>query len=341
MPTLRIQLLARAERWTPLHSLGRALMRLFVLSLATALLIPTIVFAQQHRTVDAGRATAPGQPIPLLTQESLLPPPSVPVQEWLNGPDRQDFAWKVQISQDLTLQQRHLIQVRAIVKESDLPGGVPRPELHIVTKVADEHGNWLDGQSYTHFVQPAKFSRNDSVHPFANLYLRPGDYIIAMIAYDPVNHSGNVWRTKLTVSPASGPLADLGRDFPVVEFLPPAAAALGLTSADCQGQRHLVHFLVVDSHDDVLLRRSGALNRRLRIRACVVTRPDVVPKAGAREAGRYAQEKDPADLSSENAPAARPRSFQASSAQQPRLARFAPHRRICLDQFIWGLAYLT
>jgi len=207
-------------------------MRLSVLSLATVLLIPTIVLAQQRGAVDAGSAPAPGQPIPLLAQEGLLPPPSVPVQEWLNGPDRQDFAWKVQVSQDLTLQQRHLVQVRAIVKESDLLGGVPRPELHIVTKVADEHGNWLDGQSYTHFVQPAKFSRNDSVHPFANLYLRPGDYTIAMIAYDPVNHNGNVWRTKLAISSTSGPSADLGRDFPVVEFLPPAAAALGLTSAD-------------------------------------------------------------------------------------------------------------
>src|ERR1700730_10758638 len=161
------------------------------------------------------------QAIPLSAQDNT-PPPSVPVSKWLNGTERQDIVWKVEVFKDLTLQQRHLVQVLATIRGRDYLEGVSLRDLHIVTKVADQQGSWLDGQSYTHFVQPANFSRSDAVHPFAHLYLRPGSYPIAMIAYDSLHSVGNFWRTKLTVSPVSAPLAGLDRDFPVVEFLPPA-----------------------------------------------------------------------------------------------------------------------
>ena len=156
----------------------------------------------------------------------------MPVQEWLNGPDRQDIVWKVQVFQDLTLQQRHLVQVLATITGHDYLDAVSSRDLHFVTKVADERGNWLDGESYTHFVQPANFSQSDAVHAFANLYLRPGSYTIAMIAYDSWHGVGNVWRTSLTVVPVSEPLADLDRDFPAIEFLPPAASAPSLKNSD-------------------------------------------------------------------------------------------------------------
>jgi len=178
--------------------------------------------------------TATIQPIPSSAQDRATPPSSVPVTEWLNGPDRQDIAWKVEVFQNLTLQQRHLVQVLATISGRDYLHDASPRDLHFVTKVADESGNWLDGESYSHFVQPARFTQKDTVHAFANLYLRPGSYTVAMIAYDSSHAAGNVWRTKLTVSPVSAPLADLGRDFPVIEFLPPATAALSLKTADWQ-----------------------------------------------------------------------------------------------------------
>lgn len=168
----------------------------------------------------------------ITSQDTLLAPTSVPLQEWLNGPDRQDIAWKVQIFQDMTLQQRHLVQVLATISGYDYFDGVSSRDLHFVTKVADERGNWLDGESYTHLVPPADFSQSDAVHAFANLYLRPGNYTLAMIAYDSAHGVGNVWRTSLSVAPVSAPLDGLDRDFPVVEFLPPAAAALSLKKSD-------------------------------------------------------------------------------------------------------------
>lgn len=159
-------------------------------------------------------------------------PGSVPVAKLLRGPDRQDIPWKVQVVQDVTLQQRHLVQVLATIRGRDYFKNASIRDLHIVTKVADADGNWLDGQSYDYFKQPRDLSVRDAVHSFANLYLKPGEYTIAEIAYDSLHNTGNVWRTKLTVPAVVAPIPDLERDFPVVEFLPRSQAALDLKSAD-------------------------------------------------------------------------------------------------------------
>lgn len=174
-------------------------------------------------------------------------PGSVPVAKLLQGPDRQDIPWKVQVVQDVTLQQRHLVQVLATIRGRDYFKGVSLRDLHIVTKVADADGNWLDGQSYDYFKQPRDLSVRDAVHSFANLYLKPGEYTIAEIAYDSLHNTGNVWRTKLTVPAVVAPIPDLERDFPVVEFLPRSQAALDLKSADWDLNPPLVlHSLMLD-----------------------------------------------------------------------------------------------
>jgi len=49
---------------------------------------------------------------------------------------------------------------------------------------------------------------------------------------------------------------------------------------------------------------------------------------------RYGQKESPAKLSSQNAPAARPRSFQAGSAQQPRVTGSRRVYEFALNQFI-------
>ena len=220
------------------RSVGRrCCKRLSVLFFASTLLIPIIASAQQGAAPTAPPAATSDRPASLRTQDAPLPPTSVPIKELLEGPDRQDIAWKVEVFQNLTLQQRHLFQVLAAISGHDYLDGGSSRDLHFVTKVADERGNWLDGESYTHFVQPGNFAQSDSVHAFANLYLRPGSYTIAMIAYDSAHGVGNVWRTSLTVIPISAPLADLDRDFPVIEFLPPAAAALNLKAGDWTSTR--------------------------------------------------------------------------------------------------------
>lgn len=169
---------------------------------------------------------------PLHADDAPLLPTCVPVEKLLRGPDRQDIPWKVQVVQDITLQQRHLVQVVATIRGRNYFKGVSLRDLHFVTKVADAHGSWLDGHSEDHFKQPRDLSVRDSVHSFANLYLKPGDYTIAEIAYDSLHNAVNVWRMKLTVPAIAALLPDLSRDLPVIEFLPGSKAALDLKSAD-------------------------------------------------------------------------------------------------------------
>jgi len=185
--------------------------------------------------------------VPLHADDARVLANPVPVEQLLNGPDRQDIPWKVEVVQDITLQQRHLVQVLATIRGHDYFKGVWIRDLHVITKVADQHGNWLDGQSCDHFKQPRDLSVQDSVHSFANLYLKPGDYTIAEIAYDSLHNAVNVWRTKLTVPAIAVPLPDLSHDLPVVEFLPRSQAALDLKSADWGLNPPLVlHSLMLD-----------------------------------------------------------------------------------------------
>jgi hypothetical protein len=158
---------------------------------------------------------------PLTPQPAAVPPPSIPVDLWLNGPDRQDFPWKVQIArQRLTVQQRHLVQLLVTIRGRDLLKGVNTRDLHFVVKVADHNGTWLGGQSYSHFIPAHDFSPKDLLHPATNLYLRPGNYTVAVLAYDVLHNSGNVWHSKLIVPTIGDPLPELDSDLPQVEFLP-------------------------------------------------------------------------------------------------------------------------
>ncbi len=167
----------------------------------------------------------------VFADDSEAPPPSVPVEELLKGPDRQDFRWKVYVLQTLTVHQRHLVQVAASVRARDLLKGASVRDLHVITKIASSNGTWLEGQSYSHFLPQADFRGGDTLHSFANLYLQPGEYTVAMIAWDSIHNKGNVWRNKLTVFPIGPPLTDVGHSLPMVEFLPAAEPAPILKSA--------------------------------------------------------------------------------------------------------------
>jgi hypothetical protein len=158
---------------------------------------------------------------PLLAQTGPLPPAFIPIEEWLNGPGRQDFPWKVRVvGPTLTLQQRQFVEVQVAIRQRDLFKDVSKRDLHFIIKVADEKGSWLAGQSYSHFIAPPDFSRGDVLRPITTLYLHPGNYTIAVVAYDAANNRGNVWRGRLLVPPLGDPLHNLDNNFPAVEFLP-------------------------------------------------------------------------------------------------------------------------
>ena len=153
-------------------------------------------------------------------------PSEIPVDEWLRGPDRHDFPWKVKIRDPwLTFQQRHTVQVHADFRLRDLKKhGISADDLHLLLKVADSDGKWLPGEAYSPLeIKPEYGNEVDTV---ATFYARPGKFKVALIAYDARNHRGNLWRGELTVPALKGdPLPNADLSLPVIQFLPQATVA--------------------------------------------------------------------------------------------------------------------
>jgi len=153
------------------------------------------------------------------------PPPVIPIDAWLQGQNRQDFPWRVQLGHSwLTFQQRRYVQARITFRVRDLlKAGVSLRDLHLVVKLAGEDGRWFSGQSYSRFEPPPGLAAADEIHSLTNLFVRQGTYRVAVMAYDTANHRGNLWRETLRVEPLKeDPLPGIDRTLPQVEFLPAA-----------------------------------------------------------------------------------------------------------------------
>jgi hypothetical protein len=153
------------------------------------------------------------------------PPPDIPVDSWLDGPNRQDFPWRVEMGQSwLTFQQRRYVQARVTFRVRDLlKASVSLRDLHFIVKLAGEDGRWLSGQSYSHFEPPPGLAAADEIHSLTNFYVRQGTYKVAVMAYDAAHRRGNLWRGALQVGPLKDdPLPGIERTLPQMEFLPAA-----------------------------------------------------------------------------------------------------------------------
>ena len=75
-------------------------------------------------------------------------PSEIPVDEWLRGPDRHDFPWKVKIRDPwLTFQQRHTVQVHADFRLRDLKKhGISADDLHLLLKSQIRTANGFPGK---------------------------------------------------------------------------------------------------------------------------------------------------------------------------------------------------
>jgi len=150
------------------------------------------------------------------------PPPDIPIDKWLQGPDRHDFRWKVHLSKpQLTYRQRHQAQIEIAFRLRDLARvGISLRDLHVIVKVAGMDGHFL-GQAYDRFEPPPGIESAAELYSVVNVYVRPGTYRVTAMAYDSLHRRGNLWRGTLRVPPVSNdPLPDMERNLPEVEFQP-------------------------------------------------------------------------------------------------------------------------
>jgi len=143
------------------------------------------------------------------------------IEQWLNGPDRRDFDWKVQIAgPTLTFQQRYVVEARVLLPVRKLArAGISFSDIHFAVKVKDSEGHWLPGEYHTLFQPPVDMARAREIVLYSHFFLRPGKYAVVVVAGDSRHGRGNVWRSQLHVAPLSqDPLPEIGRNLPDVEF---------------------------------------------------------------------------------------------------------------------------
>ena len=147
--------------------------------------------------------------------------PPFDVDQLLKGPDRNDFPWRAWVAAPyLTVQQRHLVAVRATINCGRLNNKALRRDMHFVVKVGNADGRWIRELSYTRVRVPAGLDKAFQLQYVSGLYLRPGRYVIALIAYDDLLKKKNVLRRPVTVARLKNdPLPELDRKLPDVEFI--------------------------------------------------------------------------------------------------------------------------
>jgi hypothetical protein len=142
------------------------------------------------------------------------------VASLLGGPDRSDMPWKVHFFDPrLMYQQMYLVQVRARVPAEILDRPGKPPVLHFVVKVQNSKGEWLPGEEYNRFEPTAELGKSKEIECALAIYLRPGEYTVAMIAFESTRKQANILRKRIVIPELRGdPLPELDAHLPIAEF---------------------------------------------------------------------------------------------------------------------------
>jgi hypothetical protein len=136
----------------------------------------------------------------------------------LQGAERADIPCKVRIYKPvLMFQQQYLVVVRGLFPSRIVESGGVR-HLHLLLKVQDERGNWLEGGDYEDFEIPPDLLGHE-VEYLAGVYVRPGTHRIGIAVYDSVLGKANVYhRTVHAPLVKRDPMPELDALLPEAEF---------------------------------------------------------------------------------------------------------------------------
>lgn len=144
--------------------------------------------------------------------------PNIAVEELVKGPDRAEIPWKVKmLPPRLMYQQRFLVQMKARIP-ADAISGTNRV-LHFVIKAQTEDGQWLKDEQYNNYPVPANLGKGQDIEYATGVYLRPGNYTLALIAYEAKTNKTNVIHKAVRVERVKNdPFPELDTLIPQVEF---------------------------------------------------------------------------------------------------------------------------
>jgi hypothetical protein len=197
--------------------------------------------------------------LPALIASSAQDRPTVerkiklPIADWISQGERQQIPWDVRITKpELTFQQRMLITVFAEVRSDYLQKRSVNRDLHFIVKVADESGKWLDEESYVPYKLTDKMDSRSDIQMETELYLKPGNYNLATIAYDSILGERSVRFTRIQIDGVErDPFPTLLSGVPPVQFLPSPNDGLvvfggGHINLPVRSQRPVQFDLIVD-----------------------------------------------------------------------------------------------
>ena len=146
--------------------------------------------------------------------------PGVPLQDLLNGPDRQDIPWKVTVLPPrLMYQQRFIVQMRARMSADVVSDHNGKHALHFILKVKPQEGDWVKGEQYNDYPVPADLGSGKEIEYATGVYFHPGNYRLALIAFESGGSRISVAHRDVRVDALKDdPFPEIDKYVPMLEF---------------------------------------------------------------------------------------------------------------------------
>ncbi|HKF21086.1 MAG TPA: hypothetical protein VKE93_05925 [Candidatus Angelobacter sp.] len=164
-------------------------------------------------------ANSAGRPTPIFIGRELSGANDLPVEQWLSQSQRNEIPWEVSFSDpQLTFQLRNRLVLTAEIDTGRLQKQGIRDELRFLVKVAPKDGNWSDQASYKGYsLRQARVLGKVKMQTV--IFLQPGEYRVAAIAYHPASGKKSVSVHTIRVKgPHAGVSAELTSGLPMIEF---------------------------------------------------------------------------------------------------------------------------
>jgi hypothetical protein len=145
---------------------------------------------------------------------------SIPISEWLNGPDHADIPWDFRVRDPyLRIDQRLEFSYYLLINAKDLNKTGSKHELFVISRISTPDGEWLNQPSILHENVEEELAKRLQVQFSNRVVAQPGDYVLWVVLYDRKTGKHNVTKRHVKVGELHGdPLPDLYRRMPFPVF---------------------------------------------------------------------------------------------------------------------------
>jgi len=115
-------------------------------------------------------------------------------------------------------QQRFIVQVKARISAELVSSSNVKRKLHFLLRVKTKDEGWLKEEQSNTFEVATDLKKNSEIEYATGVYLRPGDYTLALIAFDETDRISVTHRAIHVEGVKDDPFPELDHLIPEVEF---------------------------------------------------------------------------------------------------------------------------